>query len=211
MRIPSAAIMATTTRMTTTSLLNWVSLHRAGHAVPAAAALAELEAANRDHLDPGVPHLFDRVGIALIGDDDTRLDGDGVVGVVPLLACLLVLVASRLDDGQLLHAQGVLHGREEVFFGGDVEVAFLAAGPQADGPQLAGDLRVERHDVAVEHREDGVEVHVSPVFAHDDGDDALGGTASEERLGNLLDHAPLGALAHSDEHRPLADRLHVTA
>ncbi len=34
---------------------------------------------------------------------------------------------------------------------------------------------------------------------------------SEERLGDLLDHAPLGALAHSDQHRPLADRLHVTA
>src|SRR5918993_5729776 len=99
MRIPSAAIMATTTRMTTTSLLDRVPLHRAGHAVSAAAALAELEAANGNHLDPGVPHFFDREGVALIGDDNAGFDGDSVVGVVPLLAFLLVLVASRLDDG----------------------------------------------------------------------------------------------------------------
>ena len=92
-----------------------------------------------------------------------------------------------------------------------MEVAFLAARPQADGANLVDDLRVERHHVAIEHREDGIEVHVGPVFAHDDGDDALGGALREQRPGDLLDHAPLGPLAHPDQHRPVADRLHVTA
>ena len=84
------------------SPLDRIAQERAGHAVPAAAALAELESANREDLDARLAHLGDRVGVALVGDDDTGLERDGVVGVVPLLAFLLVLVAARLDDGQLL-------------------------------------------------------------------------------------------------------------
>src|SRR5829696_7508428 len=101
-RIPSAAITATTTRIAVDSLLDRVPLDWAGHAVPSATAFTELEAANGNHLDPGVPHFFDGVGVAFIGDDHAGLDGDSVVGVVPLLAFLLVLVATRLDDGELL-------------------------------------------------------------------------------------------------------------
>ena len=84
---------------------------RAGHAVPAAAALAELEALDRDDLDAGLAHLRDRERVALVGDDDAGLEGDDVVAVVPLLALLLVGVAAGLDDVELLDAERVGDGR----------------------------------------------------------------------------------------------------
>src|SRR6185295_1976561 len=74
-----------------------VSQDRAGHAVPAPAPLAELEALDLDDLDAGLAHPRDRVRVALVGDDDARLDGHDVVAVVPLLAFLLVDVPARLD------------------------------------------------------------------------------------------------------------------
>ena len=46
--------------------------------------------------------LRDRVGVALVGDDDAGLERDDVVAVVPLLALLLVVVAPGLDHPQLL-------------------------------------------------------------------------------------------------------------
>src|SRR3954470_22388552 len=73
-----------------------VAHDRAGHAVATTSALAQLEALDRDHLDPRCPHLLDGVGVALIGDDDARLDGHDVVAVVPLLALLLVVVTTGL-------------------------------------------------------------------------------------------------------------------
>ena len=69
--------------------------------MPAATAFAQLEALDGEHFDAGLAHLGDGVGVALVGDDDAGLEGDGVIGVVPLLSFLLVLVASRLDDGFL--------------------------------------------------------------------------------------------------------------
>ena len=68
---------------------------RAGHAVPTASALAELEAGDLDDLDPGLAHLGDGVGVALVGDDHAGLEGDDVVAVVPLLPLLLVLRRRR--------------------------------------------------------------------------------------------------------------------
>src|SRR5512133_482168 len=73
--------------------LDWVANQRAGHAVPAAAALAQLEALDGDDLDAGLAHLGDGVGVALISDHHARLEGDDVVAVVPLLALLLVGIA----------------------------------------------------------------------------------------------------------------------
>ncbi len=73
----------------------------------AASALTELESLDGQHFDSGIPHLCDRVGVALIGDHHAWLDCDGVVRVIPLLALLLVLVAAGLDDRQLLHAERV--------------------------------------------------------------------------------------------------------
>ncbi len=47
------------------------------------------------------------------------------------------------------------------------------------------------------------------VITH--GDHPLGRALGEQRLGDLLDHAALGALAHADEHGAVADRHHVAA
>ncbi len=96
-----------------------VPLQRAGHAVTAAAPLAQLEALDRDDLDTGCPHLVDREGVALVGHDDTGLDCDDVVAVVPLLALLLVGVATGLDDLHLVHTHGVGDRVKEAVLLGD--------------------------------------------------------------------------------------------
>ncbi len=49
------------------------------------------------------------------------------------------------------------------------------------------------------------------VLGHHAGDHPLGGALGEERLGDLLDHPPLRALAHPDQHGAVADRHHVAA
>src|SRR6188768_3035521 len=59
--------------------LDRVAQQRTGHAVPAAAALAELEPLDLDHLDAGLAHLGDRVRVAFVGDDDAGFKGDDVV------------------------------------------------------------------------------------------------------------------------------------
>src|SRR5688500_20387697 len=91
-----------------------VALDRARHAMPAAAALAELEAGDLDDLDTGLAHLRDRERVALVGDHHTGLERDDVVAVVPLLPLLLVAVASGLDDMELRDAEGIGHRRDEV-------------------------------------------------------------------------------------------------
>ena len=83
-----------------------------------------------DHLDAGLAHLGDRVRVAFVRDDDAGLERDDVVAVVPLLALLLVRVATGLDDVQLLDAERVGDRADEVVLDGDVEVA-LASCPAA--------------------------------------------------------------------------------
>ena len=51
-----------------------------------------------DDLHPGLAHLGDRVGVALVGNHDPGLQRDHVVSVVPLLSLGLILVAAGLDD-----------------------------------------------------------------------------------------------------------------
>src|SRR5918994_6700753 len=118
-----------------------VPLQRARHAVPPAPALAELEAGDLDHLDPGFPHLADGVGVALVGHDHAGLEGDDVVAVVPLLAFLLVGIPAGLDHPELGHPHGVGHRGQEALLLGDVERPVGGAGPQADRPDLAHYLR----------------------------------------------------------------------
>src|SRR5690349_422253 len=103
--------------------LDCVTCQRAGHAVAAAPPLAQLETGDGNDLDARVPHPRDGVGVALVGDDDAGLDGHGVVGVVPLLALGLVLVAARLDHVQALHAQCIRHRAQQVLLLGYLEPA----------------------------------------------------------------------------------------
>ena len=68
----------------------------------AATAAAELGPANRDDFDAGLAQQRVGVGVAIIGDDDSRLQGNDVIAVVPLLAFGLVGVAAGADDMQFL-------------------------------------------------------------------------------------------------------------
>src|SRR5262252_6824857 len=86
-----------------------VALDRAGHAVAAAAALAELEALDRDDLDAGLAQRGVGARVALVGDDHPGFEGDHVVAVVPLLALGLERVAAGLDDPHLGHTQRLAH------------------------------------------------------------------------------------------------------
>src|SRR6476469_5857572 len=109
--------------------------------MPATAALAKLEALDRDDLDTSFTHLRDRERVPLIGDDHTRLEREDVVAVVPLLALLLVGVATGLDHMELGNSQGVGHGRDEILLGPDIQRARLRARPQAHSLDTLDDLR----------------------------------------------------------------------
>src|SRR5678816_4498347 len=87
---------------------------QAGHAVPTAAALAKLEAGDRDDHHAGLAHLRDRERIALVRDDDARLERHDVVGVVPLLELLLLALAAALIDVKFGDAKRLGDAREEV-------------------------------------------------------------------------------------------------
>ena len=82
-------------------LSSCVAGDRTGHAVAAAAAAAELLAGDGEHLDAGLRELRVRRLVALVGDDDARLERDDVVAVVPLRALGLELVAAGRDELQL--------------------------------------------------------------------------------------------------------------
>ena len=54
------------------------------------------------------------MGVAVVGDDDARLEGDDVVAVVPLLALRLAGVAAGFDDAQLVQPERFLDDVEDV-------------------------------------------------------------------------------------------------
>ena len=66
--------------------LNGITLDGARHAVPSTTTLPELETGDLDDLDPRFAHFGDGERVALIAHDDARLQCNGVVGIVPLLA-----------------------------------------------------------------------------------------------------------------------------
>src|SRR6478736_6450540 len=73
-----------------------VAHDRAGHAVPATAAFAKLEALDRDDLDPGFAHLRDRERVALIGDDDAGFEpGRRLTAWIPATTCVKAVALSR--------------------------------------------------------------------------------------------------------------------
>ena len=69
--------------------------------MPAATPAAELGAGDGDDLDALLAELGVGVGVAFVGDDDARLEGEQVVAVVPLLALGLELVATGGDHTEL--------------------------------------------------------------------------------------------------------------
>src|SRR4249919_2192903 len=73
----------------------------AGHAVAAAAALAELVSLDGDHLDAGLAQRGVGAGIAFVGHDHAGFERDHVIAVVPLLPLGLEGVSAGLDDAHL--------------------------------------------------------------------------------------------------------------
>ena len=91
-----------------------IAQDRAGHAVAAAAAAAELLAADGDDLDAGLAQQRVGVGVAVVADDHARLERDDVVAVVPLLALGVEGVAAGADDQQVVEPQRLLVDVEEM-------------------------------------------------------------------------------------------------
>ena len=87
----------------------------------------------------------------------------------------------------------------------------MIPGPQADRANALDHCRKGRDRVTVEHGENGVEMHVGAVFAHQGHDDPLGRPPAEECAGDFLDHPCRGSLAEASEHRAIANRHDVTA
>src|SRR5690554_3416218 len=75
-----------------------VALERAAEAVGTAAAAAELAARHGDDLDADLAQLGVRVGVALVAEDDARLDGEQVVAVSSGHATLAMPILGPLGD-----------------------------------------------------------------------------------------------------------------
>jgi hypothetical protein len=161
------------------NLLDTITLERAGHAVTTTASLAQLKTCNIDHFHTGLTHLGNGVGIALVGHHDARLQGDGVIGIVPLLALGLVLVSTGFHDVEFRNLERIGDCVDEAGFLGHMEVAGLLAGPQAEGTNIVDDTWKCSSFVSVQQREDRVEVHVGAILGHDRYDHTLGGTLFE--------------------------------
>src|SRR5262245_41512758 len=90
-----------------------IAFQWAGHAVAAAASTPQLEALDRDDLDTRLAQCGVRAGVALVCDHHTRLHGDDVVAVVPLLALGFERVTARLDHAHLREAERLAHALDE--------------------------------------------------------------------------------------------------
>ena len=139
-----------------------------------------------------------------IGDDHPWLQRHGVVGIIPLLALHLILVAAGLDYPKFLDLERISHGREKVLLFRDMEIARFLARSQADGADVVDDLGVGGCYIAVQQRENRVQVHVGAVLGHHRRNHPLRAALLKERLGDHFDHARLGTLAHANRHRPIA-------
>src|SRR5215469_16018472 len=81
----------------------------AGHAVTAAAPASELVPGDRQDFNPGLRKLCVGCLVPLVADNDSRLERDDVVAVVPLVAFGFELVASCGDEPEFLDPERVLH------------------------------------------------------------------------------------------------------
>src|SRR5262245_45313187 len=125
-------------------LLSGVTDDRAGHAVTAAAAPAELGARDRADLDAGLLHPADRRLVALVGDDDAGAERDDVVAVVPLLPLGLELVARGGDDLQVADPELLPDDVQERLLGDLCLDAAVAVGREEDRADLIDDGLVDR-------------------------------------------------------------------
>ena len=173
---------------------------------------AELAGRDGDHLDPRLAEQGVGVGVAVVTDDDARLERDHVVAVVPLLAHHAEPVATGVD-----HAEGEAEGRlqrgqQTLVLPPEVDAGRRGVvGTQAVGHDRVRHRGVRRHQVDVREREHRVEVHRRPRAWQPGRDDVVGRPGLEQRLRHLDHGLVRGALAHADQHDTLAERHHVAA
>ena len=84
-------------------------------------------------------------------------------------------------------------------------------GPDRPGARPVDDLREQRDQVAVAHRDHRVQVHVAARLRQVHGQHLRGRPGPEQRPGDPQHRLRRGPLAHADHHRAVADRLHVAA
>src|SRR4029453_4059326 len=130
-------------------LSSWLADDRTSHAVAAAASATQLLTSDGEHLDAGLGELRVRRLVALVTDDDARLERDHVVAVVPLVPLRLELVATGRDELQVRDPKCVAPLVEEGALRHFRLHAGGAAGPEQDRPDLGDDGLVKRGDVAV--------------------------------------------------------------
>src|SRR5690349_5833544 len=85
--------------------LSRVAPDRARHAVPATATATQFGTADSDDLDARLAQQRIRIGIPVIGDDDTGFECDNIVAIVPLLTFGLIGIAACFDRAQERHIE----------------------------------------------------------------------------------------------------------
>ena len=126
----------------------------------AATTAPEFGTGNGDDLDPRSAQQGIGIDVAVVSDDDARLEGDHVVAVVPLLALGLIRVPAGGNDPQAIEPESILHYCEKAIgFGGDLDSGVILAWPQRERPYSVDDRWLDSHEVAVTERKDSIEMH----------------------------------------------------
>ena len=106
----------------------------------AAAAFAEFKAGDGEHFHARVSHFGDGVRVLLVSHHHAWLNGNRVIGVIPLFALALVLVPTCFNYFLLFHFERIRHCGEESLLARHVEVTVFFAGAQTDGADLIHDF-----------------------------------------------------------------------
>ena len=178
---------------------------RAGHAVAAAAASAQFGPDDGDDLDAGLAQQRVGVGVAVVGEDDAGFDGDEVVAAVPLLTLGVVVGAAGLHHPEFRQPQRRRdHLDERLRLVDHVDADVVVAGHQRERRDAVDDLGIDGDHIAVGKGEHRVEVHRGAKLRHSGDDHLLGGARCEQLGRDLGDGLARRALAHADEHDPVA-------
>src|SRR5262249_57760755 len=102
----------------------------------AAAAAAELETFDGDHFDAGLAKGGVGADVALVCDNDPRLERHDVVAVIPLFALRGELVATGFDNAHLVDAERPCHvfGQRSLLLFDD-EIVGRVTGPDTPDPR----------------------------------------------------------------------------
>lgn len=123
--------------------------------------------------------------VAVIGEDNARLQGDYVIAIVPLLTLLFEMIAAGADDMQTVDVQGFLNDIKDVtgIFDHLERVSFIWVERKAS--DLVRHLREAGDNFAVTERQYRIEMHSGPGCWHLTCDDALRHALLEQRNGQL--------------------------